>query len=188
MSIFCLNLRRFPYPGTAALYLCPRVLGPCLWLCLQESLAHSWGCGLQVIRLAVHRVLPDFKNCTISCILSHIITTSPVILSCRCRISLLCVGHLRILHEIGTSLPSPRPPLSLSMSTMVSIELAIMLAKSPNQSLCRRQAFREKRQSCWEKRQSCREKRQSWREKRQSSPAETSMASTMGRCRLVSRL
>ena len=97
MSIFCLNLRRFPYPGTAALYLCPRVLGPCLWLCLQESPAHSWGCGLQVIRLAVHRVLPDFKNCTISCILSHIITTSPVILSCRCRISLLCVGHLRIL-------------------------------------------------------------------------------------------
>ena len=120
MSIFCLNLRRFPYPGTAALYLCPRVLGPCLWLCLQESPAHSWGCGLQVIRLAVHRVLPDFKNCTISCILSHIITTSPVILSCRCRISLLCVGHLRILPGA--------PPRDAGLGSGVSQPLALHAA------------------------------------------------------------
>ena len=58
---------------------------------------HAWGCWLQVIRLAVYRVLPAFKNGTISGIQSHIIMTSPVNLSCRCRFSLLCVGHLRIL-------------------------------------------------------------------------------------------
>ena len=49
----------------------------------------------------------------------------------------------RYLHEIGTSLPSHRPPLSLSKSTMVSIEPAISLAKSPNRSVCRGRVFAE---------------------------------------------
>ena len=51
--------------------------------------------------------------------------------------------HQIFLHEIGTSLPSHRQPFSLSMSTMVSSELAISLAKSPNRSVCRGRVFAE---------------------------------------------
>ena len=46
-------------------------------------------------------------------------------------------------HEIGTSPPSHRPPLSLSKSTMVSTDLAISRAKSPNRSFCRGRVFAE---------------------------------------------
>ena len=46
-------------------------------------------------------------------------------------------------HEIGTSLPSHRPPLSLSKSTMVSTDLAISRAKSPNRSFCRGRVLAE---------------------------------------------
>ena len=112
LSIFCLKISKFassnpithlpptiylPCHVTAALSLGPRVLGPCVRSSVFWSHLHAWGCWLQVIRLAVYRVLPSFKNGTISGIQSHIITTSPVNLSCRCRFSLLCVGHLRIL-------------------------------------------------------------------------------------------
>ena len=76
------------------------------------------------------------------------------LMTALCSVSLCSVGH-RLLatiidqvitdtfHEIGTSLPSHRPPLSLSMSTMVSSELAISLAKSPNRSVCRGRVLAE---------------------------------------------
>ena len=98
----------------------PRVLGPCVRSSVFWSHLHAWGCWLQVIRLAVYRVLPAFKNGTISGIQSHIIMTSPVNLSCRCRFSLLCVGHLRILPAA--------PPQDAGLGAGVSQPLALHAA------------------------------------------------------------
>ena len=111
----------------------PRVLGPCVRSSVFWSHLHAWGCWLQVIRLAVYRVLPAFKDGTISGIQSHIITTSPVNLSCRCRFSLLCVGHLRILPGappqdagLGAGVSQPRAlhPLATELTDTGSMRQA----------------------------------------------------------------